>query len=285
MLRLAGRKGRWWEGVGWLGRYWSTRWPARPPRKGIRAFTTLLVAVTNCMNRRDLKTVTQIAQHVADNLVTVGASLGRCSVPGRHEDVEEALGADELEIGMGIHNEPGCKRVSPIPSHSELVTELLGYLLKPAGQDPDRGFLTRKPTDKLVLLVNNLGGLSNFELNILVGETIQQLNISYNITPVRVFAGPFMTALNAPGFSITLLGLPEEGDITPTTVLDLLDAFTSATGWSNSIKTSTWTSPPTIKTPTSPSKKKKVKELPKITCKHVPTSSITQTNISQPIQL
>jgi dihydroxyacetone kinase len=228
--------------------------------------------VTNPTCRRDLKTVTQIAQHVADNIVTIGASLGRCSLPGRQDAGEEQLGADEVEIGMGIHNEPGSKRVSPIPSHNELIADLLGYLLKTADQDPDRGFLTRKSTDKMVLLVNNLGGLSNLELNVLVGETIQQLNINYNITPVRVFVGPFMTALNAPGFSITLLNLPEEGEITPTTVLDLLDAFTSATGWGNSIKTSTWNSPPTIKTPASPSKKKKDKELPTITCNHPPHS-------------
>jgi dihydroxyacetone kinase len=174
----------------------------------------------------------------------VGASLGRCSIPGRTiaDDAEDALRPDELEIGMGIHNEPGYKRVSPIPSHTTLISELLSLILDTS--DKDRGFLPRKPDDSVVLLVNNLGGVSNLELNVLVGETVRQLGENHGIVPARVFAGAFMTSLNAPGFSITLLALPSDAETTPEMVLGLLDAYTSAVGWSGSLNSSAWTSTP-----------------------------------------
>ncbi|KAF8253687.1 dihydroxyacetone kinase [Wilcoxina mikolae CBS 423.85] len=192
----------------------------------------------------DLPSVMKIAQHVADNLATVGASLGRCSIPGRTtaDDAEDALRPDELEIGMGIHNEPGYKRVSPIPSHPALISELLSLILDTS--DNDRGFLPRKSGDKVVLLVNNLGGVSNLELNVLVNETVHQLGENHGIVPARVFAGAFMTSLNAPGFSITLLALPSDAETKPETVLELLDAYTSAVGWGGSLNSSAWTSTP-----------------------------------------
>ncbi|KAI5817323.1 dihydroxyacetone kinase [Pyronema omphalodes] len=208
-------------------------------RRGL-AGTALVhkVAGSAAESGEDLKTVTATAQHVIDNLATVGASLGRCHVPGHEESTEDALKPDELEIGMGIHNEPGCRRVSPIPSHEQLISDLLKMLLDTS--DTDRGFIQRKPGEKVVLLVNNLGGISNLEINILTAETVHQLSSTWKITPCRVFAGSFMTSLNAPGFSITLLTLPEDAAISPDKILQHLDAPTTAVGWTNSLPASHW---------------------------------------------
>jgi len=215
--------------------------------------------------------------------VTAGASLRHCTIPGREatkesKDVEKVVTG--LEIGMGIHNEPGYKRIHPTPPHPVLITELLTLCLDT--NDTDRSYLSRKPQDKVVLLVNNLGGLSNLELSVLVGETLSQLNSTYGITPARVFAGSYVTSLDMPGFSITLLNLPAEGEITPQTVLELLDAYTSAVGWNGSIKSAVWTAPPmVVKTPTSPSKtsKNKKKDLPTITCVYRPTPNSPATSV------
>ena len=193
------------------------------------------------MSSLDLAAVASIARSVASNLATVGASLGHCHVPGREPDAEDAgLRPDELEIGMGIHNEPGYRRLSPVPPHPQIVAELLALMLDPS--DADRGFLAaRRPADPAVLLANNLGGLSNLELGALVAETVRQLADTYAIVPVRVYAGAFMTSLNAPGFSLTLLALPPPPDTAA--VLALLDAPTTAPGWSPSLPPTAWTAP------------------------------------------
>ena len=63
------------------------------------------------------------------------------------------------EIGMGIHNEPGARRLSPIPPLHELIPQLIENLTSTS--DPDRSFVPFKGRgDRVVLLVNNLGGTS-----------------------------------------------------------------------------------------------------------------------------
>ena len=119
----------------------------------------------------DLSSVASIAQHIANNVATIGANLDHCTVPGRVENSDVRI--NEIEIGMGIHNEPGYKRISPVPPYPELISELLSQLLSTS--DEDRSFITRQAGDKVVLLVNNLGGISNLEINVLTNETIQQL--------------------------------------------------------------------------------------------------------------
>ena len=202
------------------------------------------------MSSLDLAAVAGIAQAVASNLATVGASLGHCHVPGREPDAGDAgLRPDELEIGMGIHNEPGCRRLSPVPPHPQLIAELLALVLDPS--DADRGFLAaRRPADPVVLLANNLGGLSNLELGVLVAEAVRQLADTYAIVPVRVYAGAFMTSLNAPGFSLTLLALPPPPDTAA--ILALIDAPTTAPGWSPSLPPTAWTAPPPPPAPSTP---------------------------------
>jgi dihydroxyacetone kinase len=137
---------------------------------------------------------------------------------------------------MGIHNEPGVKRLSSIPTSTELASKLLKLLLDK--DDPDRAFVPFKSGDKTVLLVNNLGSISNLELSAFAGIAIDQLDTTYGIKPTRVYVGTYMTALNGPGVSLTLLNLSNLSDAN--TVLAALDAPTTALGWTDSISSDAW---------------------------------------------
>ncbi|KAL0562584.1 hypothetical protein V5O48_019501, partial [Marasmius crinis-equi] len=132
---------------------------------------------------------------------------------------------------MGIHNESGNKRVSPVPSLSDLIPQLLDLLTSTT--DSERSFVPFKGSgkDKVVLLVNNLGGVSELELSAILSETKKQLG-ERGVAIERVLSGSFMTSLNMPGFSITLLLLPSESsEPSSDLVLSLLDDKTDAPGW------------------------------------------------------
>jgi dihydroxyacetone kinase len=177
----------------------------------------------------ELGQVADIARSVVGNLVTIAASLDHCNVPGRQ--FETNLKADEFEIGMGIHNEPGIKKASPIPSIPQLVSELLPMLL--SQEDSDRAFVPFNKTDDVVLLINNLGGVSNLELSYAAEVTTEQLREKYGVVPKRTVVGTYITALNGPGFSITLLNASRAGS----NVLELFDAPAKATGWNHGTTT------------------------------------------------
>lgn len=175
----------------------------------------------------ELSQVAKVAQSVNDNLVTIATSLDHCNVPGRK--FETNLEADEIEIGMGIHNEPGVKKVSPIPDIPSLVKELASYLLD--SKDGDRSFVPFEKDDEVALLVNNLGGLSNLELLYISNVVIEQLSEEHGIKPVRIVSGTLTTALNGSGFSITLLNLSRASKQANHSIVDFLDAPTSASAW------------------------------------------------------
>ncbi|QLQ79946.1 hypothetical protein HG537_0C05950 [Torulaspora globosa] len=176
----------------------------------------------------------KVAKIVNDNLVTIGSSLDHCKVPGRK--FESELNANQMELGMGIHNEPGAKILEPIPSTEELISKyMLPKLLDPT--DKDRYFVDFNKDDEVVLLVNNLGGVSNLIISSIVSKTTDFLQKGYNITPAQTIAGTLMTSFNQDGFSITLLNASraskqlkkEFPDVD--CVFKLLNAPTDAPAW------------------------------------------------------
>lgn len=178
----------------------------------------------------DLEEVTNAASTAAANVVTVGASLAHVHVPGRDAVQDELHDNDEIEIGMGIHNEEGFSRVrEDLPG---LVQIMLKQLLDTT--DKDRAFIDIRPGDGVALMVNNLGGLSQLELGAVTMEISQQLRESYQILPRRILSGAYMSSLNGLGFSITLLKLVDDG------FCGLLDAPVNATGWSPSVPAVNW---------------------------------------------
>ncbi|KAG1746664.1 Dak1 domain-containing protein [Suillus paluster] len=176
--------------------------------------------------------VYDVAQYVSSRLGTIGVGLDHCHVPGTAVP-DTHLGANELEIGLGIHNESGHRRISPVPPLNELIPTLLEMITSTT--DKERSFVPFKNdgTDCVVLLINNLGGLSELELGGVVAEVRRALDKS-GITIMRLLSGSFMTSLNMPGFSITMLLLPAANDMgTPSTdlILSLLDDSTNTPGW------------------------------------------------------
>lgn len=204
-------------------------------RRGI-AGTVLVHKVSGALaaTGASLENVHRVAQLTADNLVSVGASLDHVHVPGRAASSEDKLSAKEVEIGMGIHNEPGSGREKvDLP---ELVEKMLSQLLD--SKDKDRAFLNVN-SNEIVLLINNLGGVSVLELGGITAEVVDQLEKTYNIKPVRVLAGTYMTSLNGLGFSITLLNVVNT-NIGGPSMLQLLDAPCEAAGWTAPIRKETW---------------------------------------------
>ncbi|KAH0290911.1 dihydroxyacetone kinase [Aureobasidium namibiae CBS 147.97] len=206
-------------------------------RRGI-AGTVLVQKIAGALaaTGAPLKDVHHVAKLAADNVVSIGSSLSHVHVPGRKvaEAGEDELTFEEVEIGMGIHNEAGSERTkADLP---DLVEQMLAHMLDE--EDKERGFLKVSSEDETVVLINNLGGVSVLEMGGIATEVLDQLKKHYSIRPVRVLVGTFMTSLNGIGFSISLLKLQDTG--LDKSMLQLLDAPSEVTGWSTPVSTSTW---------------------------------------------
>lgn len=207
-------------------------------RRGI-AGTVLVLKISGALAAMgySLQDVKNVAKLTAQNIVSVGASLDHVHVPGRappDPDSDEVLATEEVEIGMGIHNEPGSGRA--VVNLPELVQKMLKQLLD--WRDEDRAFL-RVNSNEVVLLVNNLGGVSVLEMGGITTEVVTQLEKDYNIRPVRIYSGTFMTSLNGLGFSISILNVVNTNLGGPS-MLQLLDAPSEAAGWMAPISKETW---------------------------------------------
>ncbi|RSM14499.1 hypothetical protein CDV31_005388 [Fusarium ambrosium] len=204
-------------------------------RRGI-AGTVLVHKISGALAAlgKPLDEVAKYARLTASNLVSVGASLEHVHVPGRKADSEGSLEVGEVELGMGIHNEPGSGREkADLP---DLVSKMLQQLLDTS--DKDRAFVDVN-SKEVVLMINNLGGVSVLELGGITAEVVSQLESKHNIRPVRVLSGTYMTSLNGLGFSITLLNVVSP-DFDAPSMIELLDAPSEVVGWSAPIQSRTW---------------------------------------------
>ncbi|KAK9462844.1 Dak1 domain-containing protein [Lipomyces oligophaga] len=193
-------------------------------RRGL-AGTVLVHKAAGAMAAKQSSTlpdVLAVSQAVAENLVTIGVSLNHVHIPGRKIETENLISEQEVELGLGIHNEKGCLRLSPIPSLPEIVTQMLDQLLDP--NDIDRGYVDFSSAGSVVLMVNNLGGLSPLELSAITTEVVSQAVNHRHLNLVRLFSGTYMTSLDGPGFSITFLRATSE-------IVALLDEPTEAVGF------------------------------------------------------
>ncbi|HOO58821.1 MAG TPA: dihydroxyacetone kinase subunit DhaK, partial [Anaerolineaceae bacterium] len=109
------------------------------------------------------------------------------------------LPEDEMEIGIGIHGEPGRTRMKIQPA--DKITEML---LKPIVED-----LPFKAGDEVLLFVNSMGGTPLIELYIVYRKAFKLLE-EMGIKVVRNLIGPYITSLEMAGASITLLKMDEE---------------------------------------------------------------------------
>lgn len=120
-------------------------------------------------------------------------------------------------IDAGIHNEPGAERAKIAPLQ-ETVAKLLSMLLECENDHTECG---------VAVMINNLGGLSVLELHVVADEILRQLSLT--ATKIRrVFIGSFVTALDGPGISLTVLKLDSELEA-------LIDAPTDVNAWPKSV--------------------------------------------------
>ncbi|KAK7862877.1 hypothetical protein R5R35_011590 [Gryllus longicercus] len=152
------------------------------------------------------------------DMATISIGLSPPSYP---EGLQKNVGLkdDELELGLGIHGEPGVHRV-PLGTAAEVVHIMLEHMINPASKTH-----IELPSDiPLVVLINNMGGSSKFEENIFAMETLKQL-LRQGYSVPRAYSGTFLTSLEMAGFSITLLKVVSQE------ILKYLDAPTGAPGW------------------------------------------------------
>lgn len=128
-------------------------------RRGV-AGTVLVHKISGALAAQGygLSDVSKAARLTSENLVSVAARLERVHVPGQSVTRTnlDPTPVDEVEIGIGIHNEGGVSWVKN--EISEVVSRMLAQLLDP--NDLDRAFVDIRSSDEVILLVNNLGGLS-----------------------------------------------------------------------------------------------------------------------------
>ncbi|KAG5995045.1 hypothetical protein E4U54_002971 [Claviceps lovelessii] len=164
----------------------------------------------------------------SQQIVSIAATLDHCHVPGRTE--HGALNDNEVEIGTGPHNEPGFVKLSPVPSPSELIGQVLARCLDE--KDPERGYVHFSPGDETMLLVNNFGGMSSLEMGALVDELLEQLEQDWKMEPVRVCAGLLETSLNAPAFSVSVINVTAAAGNCSFSAQDIMSFFDARTNTS-----------------------------------------------------
>lgn len=148
--------------------------------------------------KRSLGEVADIARKVGANGRSMGMALTSCTVPHRGEPTF-SLGENEIEIGIGIHGEPGRRRVTLAPA-----TEIVQMLVEPILKD-----LPFKSGDDVLAFVNGMGGTPLIELYVVYHELARLLD-SHGIKITRNLVGSYITSLEMQGCSITLLKLDDE---------------------------------------------------------------------------
>jgi dihydroxyacetone kinase-like protein len=147
---------------------------------------------------RSLSEVAELCRKVNANGRSMGMALTSCIVPAAGSPTFE-LGDDEMEIGIGIHGEPGRERVKLAPS-----AEIVERLASPIVED-----LPFEQGDQVLAFVNGMGGTPLIELYVVYNDLNKFLS-ERGITIARNLIGPYITSLEMAGCSITLLKLDED---------------------------------------------------------------------------
>jgi phosphoenolpyruvate---glycerone phosphotransferase subunit DhaK len=180
-------------------------------RRGVGA-TVLLEKLVGAAAEegRPLSELAALARVINDAGRSMGMALTSCTVPAAGKPTFE-LAEDEMELGIGIHGEPGRRRV-PLASAREIAEQLT----EPVLADLD---FTSGP---LIVMLNGMGGTPLIELYLMYGEVARIIERS-GITVARSLVGNYITSLEMAGCSITMLRADEE-------LIRLWDAPVNTTG-------------------------------------------------------
>jgi dihydroxyacetone kinase-like protein len=168
-------------------------------RRGVGA-TVLAEKIAGAAAERgdDVATVAGLARRVNDQARSFGIALSSCTPPAAGKPIFE-LPEGEMEVGIGIHGEPGRRR-APLGSAAEvadLLVEAVLSDLKPAAGT------------RVLPFVNGMGGTPQIELYLLYGEVEKRLRDA-GLEPARRLVGSYITSLEMAGASLTLLALDDE---------------------------------------------------------------------------
>jgi dihydroxyacetone kinase len=161
---------------------------------------------------KNLAELVTIGKAAVASLGTMGVSFSAGTSPAVGKPSFE-LGEQEMELGLGIHGEPGAKRM-PMQPADQLTETLLNTILQHG-----------KFSNQVAVMVNNLGATTTMELAIVARHGVRFLE-SKGFSVERIFAGTFLSSLDMAGISISVLGLNDER-------LRWLDASTTAPAWPN----------------------------------------------------
>jgi dihydroxyacetone kinase-like protein len=147
---------------------------------------------------RTLEQVADIARQVNANGRSMGLALTSCTVPAAGKPTFD-LGEDEMELGVGIHGEPGRQRV-PLATAREIAEMLV---------EPVLADLPFANGDKVIAFVNGLGGTPLIELYVMYNE-VNRVLAAHGVQVARSLVGSYITSLDMAGTSVTLLKVDDE---------------------------------------------------------------------------
>ena len=160
---------------------------------------------------RSLKEVKEVAEKVIANVRTMGVAISPCTVPAAGKPGFE-INDDEMEVGIGIHGEPGTHK-EKLTTADEITAHLLECILK------DIDF----EGSEVAVMINDSGATPLMELYI-VGNKVSDILKEKGIKVYKNFVGHYMTSIEMAGFSISLLRLDDE-------LKQLLDAKADTVGF------------------------------------------------------
>jgi triose/dihydroxyacetone kinase / FAD-AMP lyase (cyclizing) len=169
---------------------------------------------------KSLAEVAAIGRAAIESLATMGVSFSAGTSPAVGKPSFE-LGEDEMELGLGIHGEPGVTRTHMQPA-DELTETLLGEIVKHGKFGGEK---------RVVLMINNLGATTEMELAIVARHAVPFLE-GKGFKVERIYAGAFLSSLDMAGISISVLGVNDAW-------LRWLDSPTTAPSWPNRLKPQT----------------------------------------------
>ena len=174
---------------------------AMPPdrmdeRRGIGgAFFQVKIAGAACRSSATLAEARAIVENAQRNIRTIGVALSAGSIPQTGEPTFE-LGDDEIEIGLGVHGEPGIERRAMM-SADDLVAAMIERVV------PDLPF---RRGDRVALLLNSLGATTTMELMI-ANRRVRQLLAEAGVTVAATYSGAYFTCQEMAGLSLSLMRL------------------------------------------------------------------------------
>ncbi|XP_008798256.2 putative 3,4-dihydroxy-2-butanone kinase [Phoenix dactylifera] len=156
------------------------------------------------------------AKRASEMVGTMGVALSICTLPG--QVTSDRLGPGLMELGLGIHGEPGAA-VADIQPVDVVVSHVLKQILSTETQ-----YVPITRGSRVVLMINGLGATPIMELMIAARKAVPELQLEYGLAVDRVYTGSFMTSLDMAGFSITVMKAEPA-------ILQRLDAPTKAPYW------------------------------------------------------